>query len=162
MKRSSRLLAAGIVAAAAVMQGAAVAAATDQPDDPGTTTEPSAVEDFAYPQADKIFKEKGILLKRGDGHIVLATCDSRPDLVEMSTRDLGKFCFRVTGKKGYLSMELPRVYGIKGNDYKLRANMTVNNRDVSFDITKNAWTPVGETADPTHRDHTLLELVATR
>ncbi|MFH8590397.1 hypothetical protein [Streptomyces rimosus] len=161
MKATSRLLAAGVMATAVVLQVGTGAMAVGQPDPVGAS-EPSAVEDFNYPQADKIFKETGLLLKRGDGHIVLAQCDSAPGLVEVFARDKGKFCFRVTGKQGYLSMELARVYAIKGNDFKLRANMTVNNRDVSFDVAKNTWTAVGETADPTGRDHILLELITTK
>ncbi|MGO4463813.1 hypothetical protein AB4039_42145, partial [Streptomyces sp. M-16] len=35
-----------------------------------------AIEDFGYPNADKILAERGITLKRGDGHIVLADCAS--------------------------------------------------------------------------------------
>lgn len=33
-----------------------------------------AVEDFKYPNADKILAEQNIVLKRGDGHITLADC----------------------------------------------------------------------------------------
>ncbi|MFK8849633.1 hypothetical protein [Streptomyces sp. Ac-502] len=161
MKATSRLLAAGAAAAAAVLLAGTGATAAGQPDQ-AASSEPSGVEDFNYPQADKIFKETGLLLKRGDGHIVLADCDSAPGLVEVFARDKGKFCFRVTGKQGYLSMELDRVYAIRGNDFALRANMKVKERSVSFDVAKNTWTAVGETADPNNRDHTLLELITTK
>ncbi|MDJ1641040.1 hypothetical protein [Streptomyces pakalii] len=134
--------------------GAPAAAADELP--------PVAVEDFAYPGADKIFAEQGIRLKRGDGHIVLADCASATGLVEVWSRGKGKFCFRVTGNSGFLSLELPQVYGVKGNDYKLRVDMEVEGTEASFDVAKNTWTPVGESADPENRDHTLLELHATK
>ncbi|MFF0505973.1 hypothetical protein ACFYUH_20550 [Streptomyces fimicarius] len=135
--------------------GAPVAAADELP--------PVAVEDFAYPEADKIFAEQGILLKRGDGHILLADCASATGLVEVFSREKGRFCFRVTGTSGFLSLELPQVYGVKGNDYKLRVDMeAVGGEEASFDVPKNTWTPVGETADPENRDHTLLEIHATK
>ncbi|MET8750872.1 hypothetical protein ABZW32_12350, partial [Streptomyces sp. NPDC004667] len=56
-----------------------------------------AIEDFGYPNADKILAERGITLKRGDGHIVLADCGSATDLLEVWSRANEKICFRVTG-----------------------------------------------------------------
>ncbi|OKI11667.1 hypothetical protein AMK13_03730 [Streptomyces sp. CB02056] len=132
-------------------------------------TPPPAVEDFAYPEADRIFKERGIKLKSGDGHILLATCDSRPGLLEVNARGMsttdpvghGRFCFQVTGATGRLSLELPSVYGAKGNDYAVRVDMQTGTEAKSFDVQKNKWTPVGETADPQERVFTLLEITAT-
>ncbi|WP_414169402.1 hypothetical protein ACMATS_27300 [Streptoverticillium reticulum] len=161
MKLTFRMLAAGAVAAAAVLAGPAAAFAD---------TPPTGVEDFQYPQADKIFKERGIKLKTGDGHIVLATCGSRPGLIEVEARGMqdrdpvghGIFCFRVTGKTGYLSLELPSVYGVVGNDYDVNVNMQTSTETKSFPVDKNKWTAVGEPADPQRRDFTLLEIVAKR
>lgn len=121
-----------------------------------------AVEDFNYPQADKIQQEKGILLKRGDGHIVLAECGSQDGLLEVWARSKDKVCFRVTGNSGYLSLEIPAVYGVKGNDYNTDVTMTVGGQEKNFDITKNTFTPVGESADPEGRDHMLVEIVAAK
>ncbi|MBV7700077.1 hypothetical protein KWI83_32100 [Streptomyces sp. TRM70350] len=120
-----------------------------------------AVEDFAYPQADKIQQERGIILKRGDGHIVLADCG--PDgLLEVSARGRQKFCFRVTGNQGYLSLELPAVYAIKGNDYQTEVNMTVGSEEKTFQVDENIWTPVGEGLDPDGRQHMLVEIVTSK
>jgi hypothetical protein len=119
-----------------------------------------AVEDFAYPGADEILEERGIVLKRGDGHIVLTDCGS-PGLLELWARDHSdRICFRVTGDEGYLSLELPAVYAIRGNDYTTTANMTVEGEEKSFTIPANEWTPVGESTDP-GRPHLLVELIAT-
>lgn len=123
---------------------------------------PVAVEDFAYPNADKILAEQGILLKSGDGHITLADCASETGLLEVLSRDNDKFCFKVTGTTGYLALELAKVYGVKGNDYTVQIDMTVDNSEVSYDIGKNTWTQVGEAADPTKRPHTLMEIRATK
>ncbi|WP_239085018.1 hypothetical protein [Streptomyces halstedii] len=121
-----------------------------------------AVEDFTYPSADKILAEQGVLLKRGDGHITLARCDSEPDLLEVWPRDNGKVCFRLTGNEGYLSLEIPAVYGIKGNTYVTQVDMTVGKEEKTFDIVKNTWTPVGETADEHGRDYMLVEIRAAK
>ncbi|MER6394848.1 hypothetical protein ABT263_02130 [Kitasatospora sp. NPDC001603] len=72
----------------------------------------------------------------------------------------GRFCFKVTGAPGYLGLELPAVYGAKGNDYAVSVHMVTGTEAKSFDLQKNKWTPVGETADPQERDFTLLEIVA--
>lgn len=123
-----------------------------------------AVEDFNYPQADKILQERGITLKRGDGHIVLATCDSQTGLLEVWARSRSneRICFRVTGNSGYLSLEIPSVYGVQGNAYATKVDMTVEDEEKSFDITKNTWTPVGESVDDEAREHMLVEITTTK
>ncbi|WP_028815345.1 hypothetical protein [Streptomyces flavidovirens] len=121
-----------------------------------------AIEDFNYPHADKIFAEQGIKLKRGDGHIVLADCASGTGLLEISARGKPKICFRVTGDSGWLTLEIPAVNGIKGNDYTTQVDMTVGDEEKTYDINKNSWTPVGETADPQGRDHVLVEIRTTK
>ncbi|MGV9878057.1 hypothetical protein [Streptomyces sp. NPDC003006] len=164
MKIVIRALVAGCAAAAA-----AVAWFTSGPDESASTAVPVvdgapgyAVEDFNYPQAEKIQQEKGILLKRGDGHIVLAACGSQDGLLEVWARNTDKVCFQVTGKSGYLSLEIPAVYGIKGNDYNTDVTTTLDGREKNFDIAKNTFTPVGESADPEGRDHMLVEIVTSK
>lgn len=117
-----------------------------------------AVEDFDYPQADKILAEQGITLKRGDGHIVLADCASQSGLLEILARSSDMICFRVTGNSGYLTLEIPSVYAIRGNDYSAQVDMTTADEQQSYDIAKNTWTPVGESADEQGREFILLEI----
>ncbi|WP_443073717.1 hypothetical protein [Streptomyces sp. NBC_01478] len=117
-----------------------------------------AVEDFDYPQADKILAEQGITLKRGDGHIVLADCGSQSGLLEIMARSSDMICFRVTGNSGYLALEIPSVYVIRGNDYATQVDMTVGDEEQSYDIAKNTWTPVGESADEQGREFMLVEI----
>jgi hypothetical protein len=120
----------------------------------------SAVEDFNYPHADKILAEQGITLKRGDGHITLVDCSSGTGFIEVWARrqDNKKICFQVTGNSGWLTLELPAVHSIKGNDYTTEVDMTVGDEEKSFAITKNTWTPVGESADEQGREHMLMEI----
>lgn len=138
---------------APVVASGTVAAAADE-------TPGYAVEDFNYPQADKILAEQGIALKRGDGHIVLVDCAGGTGLIEVWARrqDNKKICFRVTGNSGWLTMEIPAVHSIKGNDYTTEVDMTVGSEKKSFDITKNEWTSVGESADEQNREHMLVEI----
>ncbi|WP_343243175.1 hypothetical protein [Streptomyces sp. SID12501] len=117
-----------------------------------------AVENFDYPQADKILAEKDIVLKRGDGHITLADCVTGTGQLEVMARDQSKICFNVKGASGWLTLELPSVYLIRGNDYVTQAEMTVDAEEQTYDITKNTWTPVGESADEQTREWTLLEI----
>ncbi|MGW4747738.1 hypothetical protein ACWEPR_23315 [Streptomyces sp. NPDC004290] len=118
-----------------------------------------AVEDLSYPDADKILTERGIVLKRGDGNITLAECGSANDLLVVGSRSTeSDVCFKVTGAKGFLALEIPDVHVVKGNSYSTKVNMTVGTEEKSFDIKKNTWTGVGESADPEHRDFLLVEI----
>ncbi|MFI9646760.1 hypothetical protein ACIHAA_10745 [Streptomyces sp. NPDC052040] len=121
-----------------------------------------AVETFAYPHADKILAEKNIVLKRGDGHITLADCVSGTGQLEVQGRNKGTICFQVTGNSGWLTLEIPSVYGIRGNDYSTQVDMTAGTDKKSFDIDKNAWTSVGESADAHGRDFLLVEIRTSR
>lgn len=117
-----------------------------------------AVEDFNHPMADKILQEQGIVLKRGDGHITLADCASGPGLLEVTAREKARICFKVVGTSGWLTMEIPAVYAIRGNDYTTEVDMTVGTEKKSFDIEKNTWTSVGEGNDEQGRRHVLVEI----
>ncbi|MFK4106963.1 hypothetical protein ACI2L1_44380 [Streptomyces sp. NPDC019531] len=127
-------------------------------DAPGYT-----VEDFSYPQADKILAEKNIVLKRGDGHITLADCVGGTGLLEIMARDRAdKICFKVVGNSGWLTLEIPAVFAIRGNDYSTTVDMTVGSEQKSFDIAENSWTAVGEAADPEGREHMLVEIRSSK
>ncbi|WP_256362492.1 hypothetical protein [Streptomyces sp. TRM70350] len=117
-----------------------------------------AVEDFNYPQADKILAEQNIVLKRGDGHITLADCVSGTGQLEVWARSKDRICFQVTGNSGWLTLEIPSVYGIRGNDYTTQVDMTTGTEEKSFDVDKNAWTAVGESADEQGREFMLVEI----
>ncbi|MFZ3474898.1 hypothetical protein ACODT3_01540 [Streptomyces sp. 4.24] len=117
-----------------------------------------AIEDFGYPHADRILAERGITLKRGDGHILLADCGSAADQLEVWSRANDKICFRATGTTGYLALEIPAVFAIKGNSYSTHVDMVTGDEEKTYDVNKNAWTPVGESADEQGRDFMLMEI----
>ncbi|MFI9269757.1 hypothetical protein ACIGXM_03400 [Kitasatospora sp. NPDC052896] len=164
----SRNVVAAVAAGAVLLTaGAGIALAADSSTDTRATaatsaTPPPAVEDFSYPGADRILAEKGIKLISGDGHITLAECGAAPGQLEVWSRSRPKFCFQVTGKGGYLALEVPKVYGFMGNSYDTQIDMTVANEKKSFDIEKDAWVQVGEAADPKERDHTLVEIRSSK
>ncbi|WP_405436494.1 hypothetical protein OG373_06115 [Streptomyces avidinii] len=163
--RSSFLRTVGAALGAGALTWAAVAGVTGGSGTEGLATQSIAdegpgyaIEDFAYPNADKILAEQKIKLKSGDGHILLAECTGAPELMEVFSHKNEKVCFRTTGNKGYLSLEIPSVFGIKGNEYASQVNMTTGTEEKSFNVDKNAWTAVGETADEKGRDFMLLEI----
>ncbi|MFJ7154208.1 hypothetical protein ACIQUQ_04655 [Streptomyces sp. NPDC101118] len=154
-------LAAGALAWAAITGGAVGAGSGTGADAMKAVAEEGpgyAIEDYGYPNADKILAERNITLKRGDGHILLADCDSATDLMEVWSREKEKICFKVSGTRGYLALEIPSVFAVKGNNYSAEVDMTVGTEEKSFDVNKNSWTPVGESADEQGRDFMLMEI----
>ncbi|MFI2432055.1 hypothetical protein [Streptomyces sp. NPDC018693] len=145
----------GTTGATVTAQGTEQGTVTSVADEaPGYT-----VENFNYPQADKILAEHGITLKRGDGHITLADCVSGTGQLEIMARShTDNICFNVTGNSGWLTLEIPTVFAIRGNDYTTQVDMTTGAEEKSFDIVKNSWTAVGESADEQGRDFMLVEI----
>ncbi|MBG6135840.1 FG-GAP-like repeat-containing protein [Longispora fulva] len=125
------------------------------------TALPSAVEDFAYPGAAGILAARGITLRSGDGHIVLADCVPGGGLVELYSRSLAPShaCFKITGATGYLALEIPEVFSIRGDSHAIKATLSSQGTVASVDVSKNEWTPVGEGSSSGAT--TLLELIAT-
>ncbi|MEW2062446.1 hypothetical protein AB0899_17010 [Streptomyces sp. NPDC007002] len=119
-----------------------------------------AVEDFTYPNADEILTERGFLLKRGDGHIVLADCASGTNLLRFLARGREDVCFKVTGDEGFLTLELDSVHGVRtddsGNTY---LKMTAEGDQAEYDIPAETWEGVGESVDG--REHVLVEIRTT-
>lgn len=155
--------AAGALAWLAVTGGPTVASAGAGNARPVAEEAPGfAVEDHAYPDADRILAEQGITLKRGDGHILLADCASGTGLMEVWSRDKQRVCFRTTGSGGWLTLEIPSVYLVKAADYATEVDMTVGTEEKSFDVPANSWQSVGEAADPEVRPHVLVEIRTTK
>ena len=146
-----------VAAAAAVVVGTVgvYAVAQDAADD----QQPSLVEDFAYPGADKILAERGIKLLKGDGHILLAECvtNATGQIALRSSQHSDLICFKVTGTTGWLSLEIPEVYSIKGDGHLGEATITTDEGATTRKetIKKNEWTPINS-----GDGGTLLELKA--
>lgn len=121
---------------------------------------PYAVETFEYPGAAKIQKEQGITLSTGDGHIVLADCAVTHDITVKSRTGQKDYCFAVTGKKGYLALELKSAYGMWTQDFAVTAKVTADGKDTYVNAPRNDYTPFGEAGD-TGQSSVLVELRVT-
>jgi hypothetical protein len=163
-------VAAALAAAAAFVAFGATAGAdvTPQADEPP----PFAIEDFTYPGAAQIQAERGFLLKRGDGHIVLldecpvGTTD--PDVLLLAARNQPNFsdvCFRVHGNTGHLTLELASVYGVRTGTFSSEVVLSLDDGATTetYDVPPNTYAGVGET-DPTvpAGEYALLEITVSR
>ncbi len=134
----------GVLAAAAAVAGfcgLAAAQAAPQPTAAAAgDTLPSAVEDFTYPGAEAILRDKGVKLVKGDGHILLTECAAKDWKIKVEANkgfDTVEYCFKVTGKKGNLTLEVPDVTGIWTENQVVRAKLTSDGK------TKTVQTPDG-------------------
>ncbi|MFE4383210.1 hypothetical protein [Streptomyces cyaneofuscatus] len=154
-------------AAAAICAAAAVTGAHAQsPSAVRTTAEAPgyAIETFEYPDSAKIEAELGIVLKRGNGRIRLADCASSESQVQVFSRTNGTICFRADAGPGQLTVEIPAVYGLRG-DATHQTNVTLTAEgapEQNIEVAKNQWKPVGEAADPERRDHVLVDIRTTK
>lgn len=118
-----------------------------------------AVEAYQYPQAEKVLEEQGVILKRGDGHITLADCAAGGDLLEIYSMEAPlKVCFKVTGASGWLTMEIPSVFGVKTSAHETELGMTLGEEHKTYDLPANSWRGVGQAADEYGRSHMLVEI----
>jgi hypothetical protein len=140
----------GLVSGAALCASTAAALAAD--------SQPSIEENYDYPAAEKIFQERGIRLHKGDGHILLVDCNSGTGFAEAWSRSKGQLCFQITKTGGYLTMDLPEVYVIKGaSNHTIQVTVTVNGKVETIKVQSDRWTPVGEGADEKSSPATLRE-----
>ncbi|MEK2479135.1 hypothetical protein [Streptomyces noursei] len=128
----------------------ALAFAAGTPAKPAADAQPpSAVEDFGYPNADKILEEKKIKLIRGDGHLLLAECGSSPQQIKVWTRGGGDFCFQATAKTAFLTMEVPKVFALETASRPISADLTAGSKKETVKVSKedprqNGYQSVGE------------------
>ncbi|MFF7684757.1 hypothetical protein ACFZB6_01220 [Streptomyces syringium] len=172
--RTRRMLTAGAIGAASAIAsvsalGIATAAPTPASASADDATPPSAVETFKYPNAEKILKEQGIVLRKGDGHILLADCKVSKDiqvgtsLIHPGQSEQGTYCFKVTGtgKSGYLSLEIPTVYNIMTGDVAVKANLIAEGKSQTVAVPKNDGVGVGTGAPVPGAPPVLVELRVT-
>lgn len=143
-------MASAAVAGLVTWAGVSAAAADDPPPAPSPSAPPVAVEDYGYPQADRILAEKGIKLKKGDGHILLADCDQAAQQIRVQTvKDdsvgrQGTYCFKALGRTGRLTLELPRVFAVEAADHPVSADLTADGRTTTVDVPQGGFESVGE------------------
>ncbi|MEU6645317.1 hypothetical protein ABZ863_22560 [Saccharomonospora sp. NPDC046836] len=137
----------------------ALASKTDSTQAANQETPPPIVEEFHYPGGEQIFSERGIRLIKGDGHIMLTDCDTGADVIKVESVTVGTSCYAVTGERGWLTMEIPRVYLLRGDGHNVAARITVDGQTEAVDLAPGQHTPVGESqgSDPA----TLIELHAS-
>ncbi|TRV72369.1 hypothetical protein FKN01_30295 [Streptomyces sp. 130] len=158
--------------AAALLGVAALTSAQAAPHDLSTAVPlavadgemPYSVEDFAYPGADALLEQRGITLKRGDGHIVLTDITSLgecrdPENIMVESRK-GNFCFRTNAKAGYLTLELPDTFSLWTQKQPVRATLTAEGESTVVSAPANSLTGVGESGDTGLRS-VLVELRVT-
>ncbi|WP_405769460.1 hypothetical protein [Streptomyces sp. NBC_01538] len=108
------------------------------------------VEPFSYPGAADVLASEGIQLKRGDGHVLLATCDGAADQIRVYTvadstvGRKGDYCFRATAASGYLTLELPRVFALETGDHPISADLTANGDTTTVAVAEGGFESVGE------------------
>ncbi|WP_329127189.1 hypothetical protein [Streptomyces sp. NBC_01465] len=131
-------------------------------------TMPVAIEDFSYPDAAKIQQERGIILKRGDGHISLTPATALNQCVDPSNIAIEArkpttsvvYCFKATAKSGYLTLELPDAFNIWTQDHPVQATLTAEGKETVVNAPADDLTSVGESGDTGLRS-TLVEIRVT-
>lgn len=149
-----------LLATTAAAQSAATGAASAA--DPG---QGSLVEDYEHPNQEGA-AAIGMTLKKGNGKIFWVDCAHGGDLLTVESDSIkapnSTACFTITGPDGYLALEIPSTYFIKGDRHKVTATLTaqVEGKEVKreYAIKPGVVTPVGETKHPQEGPAALVEL----
>jgi hypothetical protein len=90
----------------------------------------SIVEDYTHPDAEGILARDGLKVFKGDGHIVFdqarpftqSQCPTGLVQVEkhLDEEPYGMYyCFRTIGPKGFLTLEVPGTFGVRGGSEEI-------------------------------------------
>lgn len=139
---------------------------------------PSLVDDGVYPGAAQILAEQNVRLIGGDGHILLADCATPPvgdiGLIKVYTTEeaigadgFGRVCFQVTAAAGWLTLQVPGVYEIRGDGQRTGTGHEVTaeleseaGEQITVDVDPDGSTQVGLGTDPDASPTMLLQLTA--
>lgn len=160
--------------------GDAAASAVDAPDTRSTAevadTPQRTVEDFLYPDAERILAERNVRLISGDGHIVFVDCSTPTvgdiGLLEVWTTERvagggleGQLCFKVRASSGILNLQVPGVYEIHGDGqrigtgHEVTANLITDaGQELTVEVDPDDSTQVGHGNDPNASPTMLLRL----
>ncbi|MFJ3163216.1 hypothetical protein [Streptomyces kanasensis] len=109
---------------------------------------PLALEDLSYPGAALIQQQQKILLKKGDGNIVMVPCDGVTDiLIKNRVSPTVEFCFDVRAKPGYLTLELSDSFGIMTEAYPVKATISANGEQKVINAAAHDYVSFGEGVD---------------
>ena len=121
MKKIGPLAGAAVLATGAViMVTTASSSAAEEAEDPS-----SIVEDYTHPNADTILAQYGLKVFKGDGHIMFDSAKTYDEpectaglLQVEKTLDVEPYgmyyCFKTIGTKGFLTLEVPGTFGVRG------------------------------------------------
>jgi hypothetical protein len=133
---------------------------------PTGATLPPLLETGDYPGAAEILETRKVKLIKGDGHILLADCGTGTPpagliVVETHTPELNypRYCFSTSGASGYLTVEIPQVFIIRGDaSHTVKASLSVAGEPgtVTEEVSPQEWEPVG--VGQSDGEATLLEL----
>ncbi|MFD6530598.1 hypothetical protein [Streptomyces sp. NPDC060184] len=163
--RARKLFFTGLAVALGVAVGIPLAAADGSPAS-AADAPPVAVERFDYPDAAGILTSQGIQLKKGDGHVLLETCDGSADQIRVYTvadstvGRKGDYCFRATATSGYLTLELPRVFALETGDHPISADLTASGTTTTVAVDEGGFESVGE-GTPSGARSVLVEIRVT-
>ncbi|MFK3731917.1 hypothetical protein ACI2LJ_16805 [Streptomyces sp. NPDC088090] len=144
---AASLVAAFMATGAEAAPRAAVASVEAVTTAESTTDMPALVEDFNYPDAARILQETKLKLLRGDGHIVVATCDASANQITIWSRTSDaedQYCFRATAATGFLTLEVPEVFALQTTDHPISADLTAAGQAQTVDVPKDKMVGVGE------------------
>lgn len=116
-------------------------------------TQAPAVEDYTHPGADRILAEHGLKVFKGDGHIVFVTsrtydegqCATGQIQVEkaLQAEPYGVYyCFRTRGTEGFLTLEVPATFGIRGGSTPLEATAEMPDGEQTYEVDPNEYVAV--------------------
>ncbi|MEU8665279.1 hypothetical protein [Streptomyces anulatus] len=140
-------------------------AAATEPRAAATADMPSLVEDFIHPGAERILQDRKIVLKRGDGNIMLKpgngeggmnACLGANNVFVESRLDKQGFCFVTTGTTGYLTMEIPDAFFLWTQDQPMQATVTADGKTTVYKAPENDVTEIGETDTPGGEKRSVL------
>ncbi|SDP15843.1 hypothetical protein SAMN04487905_102204 [Actinopolyspora xinjiangensis] len=143
MPHRTRLAGLGAIVAALTSSGfIATQVATAQQD---TEKPPPIVEDYSYPGAAQIEDETGVKLIEGDGNIIKVGCDKDTPLIRVDSANtsIDRSCYEVIDAHGWLTMEIPNVYSIRGDDHTVNATVTSNGQSEQVVIPSGKTTAIG-------------------
>ncbi|MGW1813046.1 hypothetical protein ACWCQM_05610 [Streptomyces sp. NPDC002125] len=151
-----------VFSATALVFGTTAAANGSVAEAPTEGDMPYAVEDFSYPEAERIAAETGAILKRGDGHMLMTACDGTEDIMIESRVGQKQFCFNVTAKPAFLTLEIPQAYGIWTSAEPVKNTIREDDGDTTvIDAPANDFTGYGEAGTVDGEPTTVIELRVT-
>jgi hypothetical protein len=122
----------------------------------------SIVETYDYPDAANILAERDILLKKGDGHLVLTDCVTGGDFIQVRSRNRDPFCFKASAAGAWVTLELSDAFLVfSDSKHTTVADYTVNGVSDSTTVAPGGAEGIGEGGSTNGDSAVLLKLTAS-